>query len=148
MNNSAYIVSIEGVRDKKLFFSSLVNFYAPFDVILTIWGKIPKSILHRLSNHKVTGFGLRRLLFRESSFNLNDQSLSDISDCLCGDELPFEISWGIRKGNTSLAHAWDWDDISIDGSELIQDEILFGWIKALKTKGIIESFKKIDNAEI
>ena len=115
MNKSDYIVSIEAVHDKKVFFSSLLNFYAPFDVILTIWGRISKSILRRLSNHKVTGFGLRRLLFREFKFKLNDQSLNEISDCLYGDEMLDNISWGIRKGNISLAHAWDWDDISIDG---------------------------------
>jgi len=38
MNNSYYIVSIDGVRDKTVFFLSLVNFFAPLDVILTLWG--------------------------------------------------------------------------------------------------------------
>jgi len=145
MNNSYYIVSINGVRDKKVFLSSLLKFFAPFDVILTIWGKVPKTVLKRLSNQKITGFGLRRLLFHELNLKLNDQSLPVISDSLYDDEILDKITWGIRKGSIPLAHAWDWDDMNIDGSELIQDKVLFSWINELKAKGIIESFERIDN---
>ena len=145
MNHSDYIISIDGVRDKKMFFLSLVNFFGPFDVILAIWGKVPKTVLKRLSTHKVTDFGLRRLLFHELNLKLNDESVPAISDCLCDYEILDTITWGIRKGNMPLAHAWDWDDMNIDGSELIQDEVLLSWINELKAKGIIESFERIDD---
>jgi len=92
MNNSAYIVTIDGIRDKRVFFLSLVNFFAPFDVILTIWGEVPKTVLKRISNHKVTGFGLRSLLFHELNLKLNDQSLHMISDSLCDDEILDKIA--------------------------------------------------------
>ena len=68
-----------------------------------------------------------------------------ISDCLCDYEILHKITWGIRKGNTPLALARDWGDMNIDGSELIQDEVLFSWINELKAKGIIESFERIDD---
>jgi len=145
MDNSDYIVSINGIRDKKMFFSSLLNFFAPFDVILTIWGNIPKTVLKRLSIHKVTDFWLWRFLFHELNLKLNNQSLSVISDCLCDDKIIEIITWGIRTRNIPLAHAWDWEDINIDGSELIQDEALFSWINKLKANGIIESFERIDD---
>jgi hypothetical protein len=145
MNHSDYIVSIDGVLDKKVFFSSLLNFFAPFDVILTIWGKVSKPVLKILSNHNVAGFGLRRLLFHELNLKLNNQSLPVISDSLCDDKVLDKITWGIRKGSIPLAHALDWDDMNINGSELIQDEALFSWINELKAKGIIESFEKIDD---
>jgi hypothetical protein len=145
MNRSDCIISINGIHDKKMFFSSLLNFFAPLDVILSLWGKVPKTVLKRLSIHKVTDFGLRRFLFHELNLKLNNQSLSVISDCLCDDEILDTITWGIHTGNIPLAHAWDWDDMNIDGSGLIQDEVLLSWINKLKANGIIESFERIDD---
>ncbi len=145
MNNSDYIISIDGICDKEMFFLSLLNFFAPFDVILTTWGKLPKTTLQQLSKHRVDRFGLRRFLFREFNLKLNNKSLNSISECLCDDDILNQIKWGIRKGGIPLALFRDWDDMYIDGSELIQDEILFSWMDDLKAKGIIESFEKIDN---
>ena len=68
-----------------------------------------------------------------------------ISDFLCDDEILDKITWGIRKGNIPLALARDWGDMNIDGSELIQDEVLLSWINKLKAKGIIGSFERIDD---
>jgi hypothetical protein len=35
--------------------------------------------------------------------------------------------------------------MNIDGSGLIQDEVLLSWINKLKANGIIESFERIDD---
>jgi len=38
MDGKNNIITIDGVRDKEKFFSSLLELYAPFDVVLSVWG--------------------------------------------------------------------------------------------------------------
>ena len=72
MTNTDYIVGIDEVNDIKAFFESLLSFYAPMDVILTTWGKLPPEVLNCLSSFKTRTSLLRRYFFHEVNWHLNN----------------------------------------------------------------------------
>lgn len=143
MANIDYIVSIDGINDRISFFDSLLSFYAPLDVILTTWGKLPAEAKVCLSSFELPCSWLRRLVARETSWHLNKQSKGLIAECFCKDHILEAVTWGIRKGDTPLWLCRNWNDMNADGSNLIDDDTLFGWLENLKVKGIIDSYEKI-----
>ena len=126
-----------------MFFTSLMKFYAPYEVILTVWGKIPKANLKKLSKFKTSGSKIRRILFGELNLKLDKQSLSVISENLCRDSILSQITWGLHKDDMPLALLKDWADLSVDSSKLIKDDKLMSYINGLKSEGIIGFYEII-----
>ena len=143
MNNSNYIISIDEVKDKKMLFSYLMKFYAPFEVILSVWGKVPKANLRKLSKFKISGSKIRHIVFGEFNLKLDKQSLSVISENLCCDSILSQITWGLHKDDMPLALLKDWADLSVDSSKLIKDDKLMSYINGLKSEGIIGFYEII-----
>jgi len=143
MKHNDYIVSIEGVINRKGFFAELLSFYAEQDVTLTIWGKLPNNICESLDLFKAPCSGIRRWLFKQSDYHLNGESLGSIAHQLCNDDLLENLTWGLVKSNIPLGLCRSWDDMNLDGSELINEERLFSWLDHLKDVGLIQSYEKI-----
>ena len=143
MNDSNYIISIDEVKDKKMLFSYLMKFYASFEVILSIWGKVPKANLRKLSKIKIFGSKIRNIVFGELNLKLDKQSLSVISENLCHDSILSQITWGLHKDDMPLALLKDWDDLCVDSSKLINDDKLMSFINGLKSKEIIGFYEII-----
>ena len=137
------MISIDEVKDKKMFFTSLMKFYAPYKVILTVWGKTPKANLKKLSKFKVPGSKIRNIVFGELNLKLDKQSLSVISENLCCDSILSQITWGLHKDDMPLALLKDWDDLCVDSSKLINDDKLMSFINELKSEGIIGFYEII-----
>jgi hypothetical protein len=143
MAESDYIIGIDGVRDVKGFFESLLSFYARLDVTLTTWGKLPQEVHRNLSVFKTHTSWIRRLAFKQIDWKLNKESVNSIMESLCTDSVLKNFTWGISKGNTPLGLCRSWKDMNINGSDLIEDMTLFKWAEELKSNGIIYSFEKI-----
>ena len=143
MNGNDYIVSVDGVRDYKGFFGELLSFYAKQDVILTVWGKLPKFIYESLDNFKSPCSWIRRWLFKQSDYHLNGSSLNLLAQQLCDDDLLRNLTWGLVKSDIPLGLCRSWDDMNFDGSDLIEAEKLFAWLDHLKSEGLIQSYEKI-----
>lgn len=146
MGKSDYLIEINGIHDRRAFFSSVLSFFGTMEVILTTWGKLPSTVHERLSPFRAPCLWLRRLFFHEANWKLNQSSLHVLLESLCADELLNQFTWGIYKGDTSLVLCGHWENqIIINASELIEDTILFDWLGYLKAKGVIESYEKITN---
>ena len=143
MNENDYIVMLKGVNDKKEFFAELLVFFAPYNVILSVWGKLTPKVLKQLALFKAPCSWIRRLFFSETEWNLTPQSLSVLKQCLCNDEFLGNLTWGIRKDGTPLGLCRSWDDMDLNGSELIDETTLFRWIDDIKNKGLLKSYEKI-----
>ena len=143
MTGSDRIVGIDGVPDPKAFFTSLLHFYAPVDVILTTWGRLPPWVQERLSSFRISSFFLRRICFHETDWQLNGDSIASLVNCLCDPHFIETFTWGLRKGNTSLGLCHSWDDIYLYSSEFVDDIALVNWIDDLKSKEIVKSYEKI-----
>ncbi len=143
MADSDYIIGIDEINDIMAFFKSLLTFYAPIDVILTTWGKFPSEVLNRLSPYKARSSWLRRIIFNENDWHLNDDTLNSLIGVLCQDDVINKFTWGIIKGKTSLGFCRTWEDMNVHGSYLIEDATLFQWVEELKSNGIIASYEKI-----
>lgn len=138
-----YIVSIGEIRDLEEFFKSLLSFYASQNVILTTWGKIPATIKDQLAPLKAPQARSRRLLFRENSFFLNEQSKETLIENLGQEQLLKTLSWGVLKKETPLCLCRAWDDINLDSSDVIDETILFEWLEDQRSSGVIASYEKI-----
>lgn len=146
MGKPDYIVEINGIHDRRAFFSSVLSFFAPVDVILTTWGKLPSTVDERLSPFRTPCLWLRRLFFHEANWQLNQSSLQVLLESLCVDELLNQFTWGIHKGNTPLVLCGHWEKhVIIEGSDLVDEKTLLCWVKDLKVNKIIESYEKITN---
>jgi hypothetical protein len=141
MKNNEYIMSIEGVTDRKKFFAELLAFYAPQDGVLTIWGKLPKYIQERLAQIKAPCSWIRCWLFQQSEWHLNSHSLNLLSQELCDDELLENLTWGLIKSDIPLGLCRNWDDMNLDGSKLIEEAELCTWLDQLKSKGLLQSYE-------
>lgn len=120
-----------------------MKFYAPYEVILTVWGKIPKTNLKKLSKFKIFGSKIRNIVFGELNLKLDKQSLSVISENLCCDSILSQITWGLYKDDMPLALLKGWDDLCVDSSKLINDDKLMSFINGLKSKGFIGFYEII-----
>ncbi len=120
-----------------------MKFYAPFEVILSVWGKVPKANLRKLSKFKISGSKIRHIVFGEFNLKLDKQSLSVISENLCCDSILSQITWGLYKDDMSLALLKDWDDLRVDSSKLINDDKLMSFINGLKSKEFIGFYEII-----
>ena len=143
MTQNDFIVSIEGVINRKGFFAELLSFYAKQDVTLTIWGKLPNSICENLDLFKAPCSCIRCWLFKQSDYHLNVESLGSLAHQLCNDDLLENLTWGLVKANIPLGLCRSWDDMNLDSSELIKEERLFSWLDHLKDEGLIQSYEKI-----
>jgi hypothetical protein len=143
MADSDYIIGIEEVNDIKAFFKSLLSFYAPLDVNLTIWGKLPKEVHRSLSAFKARTSLIRRLFFNQTDLYLNTESEKSINGSLNTDSVLEKFTWGIIKGDTPLGHSHAWNDMLVSGSDFIEEAALFQWLEELKSNGIIDSYEKI-----
>ena len=143
MTDSDYIIGIDDVNDIKGFFESLLFFYAPLDLILTTWGKLPQEVHSSLSAFKAHTSWMRRLFFKQIDWHLNKESVNSIIKSLCTDSVLEKFTWGIIKGDTPLGLSRTWDDMNVNGSDLIEDATLFQWVEELKSNGIIDSYNKI-----
>jgi hypothetical protein len=143
MEQNDYIVSIEGVINRKAFFAELLSFYAKQDVILTIWGKLPSHILKSLDQFKSPSSRIRGLFFKESNWFLNSHSLNNLTQHLCEDSLLENLTWGLIKADIPLGLCRSWDDMNLDGSDLIDETKLFLWLDHLRVKELIQSYEKI-----
>jgi hypothetical protein len=143
MAESGYIIGIDDVNDIKEFFKSLLSFFAPIDVTLTTWGKLPQDVHRNLSVFKAHTSWMRRLFLNQIDWHLNKESVNPIIESLCIDSVLETFTWGIIKGNTPLGLCRTWDDMNINGSDLIEDATLFQWVEKLKSNGTIESYEKI-----
>ena len=110
---------LKGVNDKKEFFAELLVFFAPYNVILSVWGKLTPKVLKQLALFKAPCSWIRRLFFSETEWNLTPQSLSVLKQCLCNDEFLGNLTGGIRKDGTPLGLCRSWDDMDLNGSELM-----------------------------
>ncbi len=143
MKKNDYIISIDGVTDRRFFITSLFSFYSAFDVELTIWGKLPHSIHELISPFRLST-SVVQLLFRSGSrWRLNHTSVDALTTALCNNDILKNITWGLIKDNIPLGLCREWDDMNVVGSSYIQEETLIGWLNQLKEKGIIESYEKI-----
>lgn len=143
MKRNEYIVSIEGVINRKRFFAELLSFYAQQDSILILWGKLPNNICGSFDLFKAPCSWFRRRLFKQSDYHLNGESLSQLACQFCDDNLLERQTWGFVKPNILLGLCRSWDDINIDGSDLINEEELFMWLEHLKDVRLIRSYEII-----
>ena len=143
MNINDYIVSLEGVSDYKAFFAELLDFYAPLEAVLIIWGKLPKEIQNRLFPFKAQCPWIRRWFFHQSEWHLTSQSLKMLKEHLCNDDLLETITWGLTKSDIPLGLCRSWDDMNLDGSALVEETKLFKWLDHLKSMGLVQSYEKI-----
>ena len=143
MDDSDYIIGIDEVNDTKAFFKSLLTFYAPIDVILTTWGKLPSEVLNRLYPYRARSPWLRRIIFHENDWHLNADTLNSLIGVFCQDDVINKFTWGLLKGKSPLGLSRAWDDMNVNGSDLIEDAALLQWVEELKTNGIIDSYEKI-----
>ena len=143
MTSSDYIVRIDEVNDNKAFFESLLSFFAPIDVILTTWGKLPPEVLNCLSSFKARTSLLRRYFFYEINWHLNNQTVNSFIESLCTDLVLDKFTWGLRKGHIPLGLCRAWDDMDLNSSDFVEEAALFKWVEELKSKGIIISYEKI-----
>ena len=144
MNKNEYMISIEGLKDRKAFFTEVLSFYSPYNVIITTWGKLHKDIKNCLAPFSDSCNWFRHLIFNENNWHLNKDSIGKIRDCLCSDNVVKLLTWGIHKNDTPLCLYREPDDIFFDGSDLIEEEVFLEWIKDIKSKGIIGSFEIIN----
>lgn len=139
IKSSDYIIGIDEVNDIKTFFELLLTFYAPIEVILTTWGKLPSEVLNRLSPFKARSSWLRRYFSHENHWHLNVETVNSLIGIFCQDDVINKFTWGLIKGKTPLGLCRAWDDLNVNGSELIEKAVLFKWVEGLKSKKIIES---------
>lgn len=143
MKNNDYIVGIKGVTSYKEFFSEFLEFYAPLEAVLMLWGKLPKDIQTSLFQFKASCSWMRRQFFHQSEWHLTNKSLPILKDNLCDENLLQNVSWGLIKSDIPLGLCRSWDDMNLDGSELIEETKLFKWLDQLKSKGLVQSYEKI-----
>lgn len=140
-----HIIDISGVRNRAKFFAALLMYYAPIEVILTTWGKIPKDIHKNLKLFKAPSSLFRRHIFRESSWHLNNNSLSLIIENLCIDNILESFTWGILKNSEPLVLARSWIDINLNSSSFISDADIIKWLDNLVSNQIIENYEIVNN---
>ena len=63
----------------------------------------------------------------------------------CDHHVIDKFTWGLRKGNIPLGLCRAWDEMNVNGSYLIEESVLLGWVEELKSKEIIESFEIISD---
>jgi hypothetical protein len=143
MTVTDHIVSISGVEDRGSFFEALLAFYAPVNVVLTTWGKLPDDAIKALLPFRAPCPWFRRRFFREYSWYLNQNSIQVLTDNLCKDEVLESLTWGLLKEGTSLGLARGWDDMNLDSSEYVSDTELLDWIESLSREKVIESYETI-----
>jgi hypothetical protein len=141
MDGKNNIITIDGVKDKEKFFYSLLKLYAPFDVVLSVWGKLSESILRNIGDFIVTSSRIRKVIFGEINISLNNLSIENVLDNLCHESILSKITWGLHKGDISLALMRDWDDLYMESSPLIDARILIGFIEGLKLRKVFESYE-------
>lgn len=142
MAKSDYFIVINEVHDRKAFLAELLSFYASLDATFTIWGKLPFEVTDSLSSMQARTPWFRRVFFHELNWRLNNETVNALIDSLCADHLIDNLTWGASKGNTSLGLCRAWDDVVVDGSDLIEDATLLKWVEDLKSKEIIQSYEK------
>ena len=120
-----------------------MKFYAPFDVVLSVWGKLPKPIFQNLVDFKITGSKFRKYLFGEINIKLNHLGVDTVLDNLCRKKILCQITWGLIKDDIPLALMRAWDDLYLDSSSLIDDNLLISFTEGLKSNKIIESYEII-----
>lgn len=143
MTESKYILGLDGVAEHKIFFSEVLAFFAPYDVVLTIWGKLPSEVQKDLAAFCAPCTWIRRHIFHQSDWHLTLQSLHALTQNLCNDDFLGNLTWGLIKSDIPLGLCRSWDDITFDGSELIEEATLFAWLDHLKSKGLLRSYEKI-----
>ena len=143
MTVTDYIISISGIENRGSFFASLLAFYAPVNVVLMTWGKLPDDVKKELMPFRAPCSWFRRRFFREYSWYLNQNSIRVLTDNLCKDEVLEGLTWGLLKEGTSLGLSRGWDDMNLDSSGYVSDTKLLDWIESLSREKIIESYEKI-----
>lgn len=136
-----HIITIDGVNDKEVLFSSFMKFYAPFDVVLSVWGGLSEPILQNIGDFVVTSSRIRKVIFGEINISLNNLSIEKVLDSLCHESILSKITWGLHKGDISLALMRAWDDLYMESSPLIDARVLIGFIEGLKSRKIFESYE-------
>ncbi len=131
------------MNERKGFFNALLEFFTPFEVLLTTGDKLPVALEERLAQFRAPCPWLRHLIFHQTEWHLTLGSLSAFTHSLCGRHLLPSLTWSVRKGDTSLGlcASGSWDNILVNGSKLTDDERLFDWINQLKEQEIVESFE-------
>lgn len=145
MSLSEYIIGINEVNDTSSFLESLLLFYARFDVIFTTWGKLPDNVLNHLSFSRTRISLIGRIFFHEINWHLNDETVNSLIGAFCDHHVIDKFTWGLRKGNIPLGLCRAWDDMNVNGSDLIEEFVLLGWVEELKSKEIIESYEIISD---
>lgn len=138
------MIQITEVRDLEVFFSALLSLFASQRVILTVWGTIPIQTKNLLVPYSVPQGRIRKQLFRESNLYLSKESKESLIQHLGKKELLKTLSFGIRKGTTPLCLCRDWNDITLDRSDIISDSALMEWLDDQKNRGVI-NFQKISD---
>jgi len=145
MTETDYFVSLDGVTDRKAFLAEFLAFFAPHEVTLTTWGDIPSEVAERLAAFRTHTSWVRRHAFHQSDWMLSSQSVAALTASLCDESILSGLTWGLVKGETPLGLCRSWDDMNLDGSDLIDEEVLFQWLDGLRTKGLLQSYEKIED---
>jgi len=74
---------------------------------------------------------------------LSSQSVAALTASLCDESILSGLTWGLVKGETPFGLCRSWDDMNLDGSDLIDEEVLFQWLDGLRTKGLLQSYEKV-----
>lgn len=143
IDDKDHIITIDGVKDKEGFFSSFLTFYARFDVVLSVWGGLSEPILANIGDFIVTSSRLRKVIFGEINISLNNLSIDKVLASLCHESLLSKLTWGLHKGDISLALMRAWDDLYMESSPLIDACILIDFIEGLKSRQLIDSYEII-----
>ena len=125
MLTSASISGIDGVSDPKAFIASLLSLYAPVDATLTTWDKLPSGVQEILLAFRDPSSWLGLLFFHEGNWYRSNDRVGSLIDSLCANHMIDTFRWVLRKGNPSLGLCRRWDDMNVDGSDLIDDAALF-----------------------
>ena len=145
MTETDYIVSLEDVSDRKAFFTALLAFFAPLQVVLTTWGRLPSEVQESLAPFRAPCSWARRHAFHQSNWHLTPQSLAALTGNLCDNDLLKNLTWGLIKCDTPFGRSLGWDDMILCGSDLIDDATLFGWLDDLRANGVLKSYEKIED---
>jgi hypothetical protein len=139
------MISISGVENKEAFFDSLIRFFAPIEIELTVWGSIPKRTITELTEYHIPCPWIRKWLFNEKRWQLSPKSIEKIRENICRDKILMGLTWGLMKESITLGFSRSWDDIDIEFTEFISEAELLSWITTLQSQKIIKSYKTVED---
>lgn len=141
--NAECIVTIS-VNSERFFFKEVIDFLLNrYDqLIITLWGKIPKPVQKELLSHQLKKRGIRSRIVKEYNYVITRDDRE--SFLYSSNQIDFNlISWGIRINRDGIVLAKSSEDISICECDLLSIKEINKFILEPKIKTIVKNFELI-----